>query len=516
MKRVLSLIMIFIFAAVSCQSPVFAEHEPVGETVLRNNLLFINGNSIPAAQLPNEFVYFEIDCLEYYGFDVARENVNGKKIYTVTRNDRKGIFHHAVTEKTVKVYTTDAEVYIESDIPANAFELENGTVMVQSDELAKYGTYNWDADSHTVSIKLEDSRALPSYMTFQNALGVEDINSIKHGVIVNNITRDCADIEYEDLKKWLEVYWNFNYDRVIAAFGSYTLDGEYVKLWNEDRSKSWTVYPNGGVVVGKYGEPYESHGEIKQNYVWYLPYIGNARNALNSADGKLRYTYLRQVDEVEFKGYAQREFTQNDDIEIPQNNVLITDNASVWARAEIEKAAACNLMVYDLWERYTQPITRYEFCRLVYRLIATEFDPYADSRMWIGTAIENIKAERGITERVEFSDCDYSEVEDLASMGIISGMGDGTFAPDSHITREQAATLLFRTAEFLGNKTMPTAIYDKGYNDRAMISDWAVSAVSGMKAMGIMQGVSETEFAPRQTYTVEQAIATMVRLYECN
>ena len=36
-----------------------------------------------------------------------------------------------------------------------------------------------------------------------------------------------------------------------------------------------------------------------------------------------------------------------------------------------------------------------------------------------------------------------------------------------------------------------------------------------MKAMNIMKGISEREFAPKGTYTVEQAIATMVRLYEC-
>ena len=36
-----------------------------------------------------------------------------------------------------------------------------------------------------------------------------------------------------------------------------------------------------------------------------------------------------------------------------------------------------------------------------------------------------------------------------------------------------------------------------------------------MNAMGIMNGVSETEFSPKGNYTVEQAIATMVRLYEC-
>ena len=47
-------------------------------------------------------------------------------------------------------------------------------------------------------------------------------------------------------------------------------------------------------------------------------------------------------------------------------------------------------------------------------------------------------------------------------------MGDGTFAPDEYITREQAATILYRMAEFLGNKTIPTAT-KISYTDESII-----------------------------------------------
>ena len=47
------------------------------------------------------------------------------------------------------------------------------------------------------------------------------------------------------------------------------------------------------------------------------------------------------------------------------------------------------------------------------------------------------------------------------------------------------------------------------------MSDWAIDAVKAMKDMSIMKGVSDSEFAPQDTYSVEQAIATMLRLYEC-
>ena len=78
-----------------------------------------------------------------------------------------------------------------------------------------------------------------------------------------------------------------------------------------------------------------------------------------------------------------------------------------------------------------------------------------------------------------------------------------------------AAAILYRIAEFLGNKTMPTAV-NAVYVDEDKISDWAKSSVACMNAMGIMNGVSGNEFAPKQIYTAEQAVATMLRMYECN
>ncbi len=517
MRKWLGYLLIFAMSISGLQISAFADREFVGETVLKNNMLFINGNSIQAAQLPNEFVYLRVDDLEGYGFDVEYEHTEDKKIYRLTFNGEKGIRPMKTPELNgkVKVYTTNAQVYIDSDIPANVFELENGTVLVQSDEFAKYGTYKWDADNHTISINLKNNRELLPYMSFQNAIGIDDINDIKYGVIVDKNTNECADIDYEDLRKWLDVYWDFTYDRVVAPASAFSPLNEYIKLWNEDKSKSYVVYFNGGVIVGGYGEPCQSHGEIKRNYIWYLPYIGNGRNALYIAYTGLRNTYFDRVDGVEYKGGNKREFTLEDDIEIPQGNLLITDNASLWAVSEIERAAACNLMVYELSDKYMQPITRYEFCKLIYRLVATEFEPDSDSRMGVGSVIQNVLTERGIFDKITFSDCSYSEVEDLAAMGIIEGMGDGTFLPDEFITREQAATLLCRAAEFLGNKTIPTAVYDENYSDTELISDWALSSVAVMKEMGIMQGVSETEFAPKQKYTAEQAIVTMLRLYEC-
>ncbi len=519
MKKVILLI-ISLVMLLSVSTQVFAEREYVGETVVKDNMLFINGNSISAAQLPNEFVYLPVEHLEYYGFNVLYNNDNGYKEYVIRRNGTTDFVpeftYNAERYKNyTKVYSTDAKVYLDSDFPANVFELENGTVLVQSDELAKYGTYTWDANTHTISIDFESTGFLPVGQPFHNVLGLNDIDDIDSAVIVRNDGK-CADISSEDLKEWLSKYWDFApYDRVVGPYDVDVYREYYIKLWTKNKTKSFIVYPNSGVIAGAYGTPCESHGVTKKNYIWYLPYIGNGRNALHIADTKLTQKYINEKS-TEYAG-TLRDATPDDSEVIPTTNLLNTNGASDWAKPEIEKAAACNLLPYELASKYTRNITRKNFCDLIYRLVATEFSPDSDSRWGQWSAIDNVIYERQLSNKlnsVSFSDCTDDKIKFLSAAGIINGMGDGTFAPDASITREQAAAILCRTAEFLENKTMPTAAIHS-YADKDDISDWAETSVACMNAMGIMKGVSETEFSPKGNYTIEQAIATMIRLYNC-
>ena len=126
-------------------------------------------------------------------------------------------------------------------------------------------------------------------------------------------------------------------------------------------------------------------------------------------------------------------------------------------KEEMQKAAACNLLPIDFTNEYTRSITRKEFCDLIYRLTATEFNPIADSRNGQQDAIKQVIAERQLEDKiseVSYSDCDDEKIKFLSGAGIIYGMDDGTFAPDDNITREQAAAILYRTAGFLGTRRL--------------------------------------------------------------
>lgn len=96
-------------------------------------------------------------------------------------------------------------------------------------------------------------------------------------------------------------------------------------------------------------------------------------------------------------------------------------------------------------------------------------------------------------------------------MGIINGKSDTEFAPDDLLTREEAAVILNRMV----NKTIPVPVTEMYFvfDDEAGISDWASDSIQIMCNMNVMNGVGKNTFAPKDTYTTEQAIATIVRVY---
>ncbi len=350
-------------------------------------------------------------------------------------------------------------------------------------------------------------------MPFHNALGVDDINEISHGTIVQGKIK-AADIEAEDLQKWLDAYWNFSCDLVIMPMVEISNYDCYVKLWNKDETKSYTVYP-WGVAVGRLGEPVEYNGRLAQNYVWYMPYIGNARNALYTASSELEHKYFDKTYE-KYTG-TEREVADKDIFELPENNLLDTSNASEWAVPEIKKAAALNLLTYELTDKFKEDITRLEFAKLAFRFIATDAEPLSDSRKGAWAAVDSIIDQNNLRQdynSAEFTDCSYDEVKFLAGVGIINGMGDGTFMPEGKLTREQAATILFKMANFLGENVHFRLDEKEYFYDENTVSDWALTAVKVMNELGVMNGIDNMIFSPQGTYTVQQAVATMVRLFD--
>jgi len=166
------------------------------------------------------------------------------------------------------------------------------------------------------------------------------------------------------------------------------------------------------------------------------------------------------------------------------------DTPSSWAKDGVSRAIVTGLVPASLQSRYTQPATRAEFCTLAV------------------TLYESLKGE--ITGRTTFTDTNDVNVQKAAAVGIVNGVGNGRFDPNAKLTREQAATMLTRLADTVGQ---PLPLSAAAFADNAAIASWAREAVGQMQASGIMSGVGNGNFAPKGDYTREQSILTAMRTY---
>ena len=84
--------------------------------------------------------------------------------------------------------------------------------------------------------------------------------------------------------------------------------------------------------------------------------------------------------------------------------------------------------------------------------------------------------------------------------GLVTGYTDQTFAPNDSVTREQAAVLLYRLANFLGMDTSARADLSM-YTDAAQVSAYAQEAMQWAVGVGLLNGRTATTLAPQGSAT---------------
>ena len=127
------------------------------------------------------------------------------------------------------------------------------------------------------------------------------------------------------------------------------------------------------------------------------------------------------------------------------------------------------------------------------------------------TEDETDKTEQPIVPSVELSFTDvaenawyYADVKTAVENGLMNGISASTFAPNANLTRAMFVTILYRAAGEPGI----TAYAD--FTD-VSTNQYYASAVAWANANGIVNGVSETEFAPNANITREQMAAIIYR-----
>lgn len=143
----------------------------------------------------------------------------------------------------------------------------------------------------------------------------------------------------------------------------------------------------------------------------------------------------------------------------------------------------------------------------------TTWEPFANiTRAQVATILYAMEGKPAVTTSAGFTDVAtdawyVNPVNWAAASGVVAGMGDGTFAPDANVTREQLATMLRSYAEFKGKNVTATGNVST-FADAASISSWATEPVSWAVGAGLINGRDGNMIAPQGTATRAEA-ATM-------
>ena len=165
-----------------------------------------------------------------------------------------------------------------------------------------------------------------------------------------------------------------------------------------------------------------------------------------------------------------------------------------WYYQAVEEAS--NLGLFDGDDRgYFNPgkqITRAEFVQVLYNavkpaytLTQSQFQDVAQDA-WYATAVNW-----------------------AAELGVVSGKGEGKFAPNAAITREEMCVVLDNYVTNIMQQVPETG--EERFADDSSISDWAKQGVYHAYALGLVSGKGESQFDPQGNTLRSEAASVYVK-----
>lgn len=226
----------------------------------------------------------------------------------------------------------------------------------------------------------------------------------------------------------------------------------------------------------------------KDGYVWHtekdtLAYI--AENYPGRIEEHLSaFTQLLTHLLLEIEPTAAKAFTDLESVE--------------WADEAITALASMDIVIGDEENRFNplEPVTRAEMTTMLVRALG-------------------IYDQAGIVmfDDVRFDDWHYPFIAAYVSQGLAEGVGDGKFAPDRPITRQEMAVFGSNVLKALfGLEAEHTEASLGVYKDGSEIADYARESVALLTEEGIMQGVTGNKFNPNGTVNRAQAAVMIYNL----
>lgn len=211
--------------------------------------------------------------------------------------------------------------------------------------------------------------------------------------------------------------------------------------------------------------------------------------------GKLDYEGGKVTGETfTFKTHQTGKFA------IYENSKTFKDIKTHWAKDEIEVLASREIIKGKTDELFAhgESVTRAQFAVLVARALNLPTSEY-----------------KGTFKDVPAS---YTwaalEIEAANRAGIISGMGNGKFAPNEKITREQMAAMVIRAIQYKDASVLDGVKAPASFKDSNKVSNFAKDYVGKAAALKLVNGYADQTFAPKADTTRAQSAVILYRLLD--
>lgn len=185
-------------------------------------------------------------------------------------------------------------------------------------------------------------------------------------------------------------------------------------------------------------------------------------------------------------------FQLTNDFEPIQDVILM--GASSWAKESIAQSISNKLVNNDLLEDYQDNITRAEVSDL---------------------AVKMIESKRGkitVMKGVNFKDTTDEAVLKAASLGVMSGSGNGEFDPFGEMTRQQYCAVMLKVAQKLSSKSFSLTSPSLEFYDWNQVQKWAIDGTTFCVNNDIVSGTNGL-LSPNAPVTKEQAITMIMKLW---
>lgn len=237
------------------------------------------------------------------------------------------------------------------------------------------------------------------------------------------------------------------------------------------------------------GKEYIALGDLDTEFTFY-----------HSQDGQ---QWTKASIEGEESGGIQRVLPTKDGFIVAGSRIYYISNKELnrpsdWAADDIQKAKNHGFVTEELLRVYHEDITRSDFSKLVIEL-------YEELTGKTATA----------ASPNPFTDTTNSFVLKAYQLGIVQGTSSNTFAPESTITRQDMAVMLYKTLKNSGADIGSLSkVWQASYMDVDQIAAYATDALHFLNQKQIMKGNQNSQFLPRGNATREEAIVMLERIYE--